>query len=384
MVLSKPDDHVVAPQLFRWMIFLTLCAGSVGCALAQDARANNTDESWTATTQTSIDNTNPLRTMESHTKSGNRSVDKQKVEVLGTDGGYRPDQEIETETVRVNDTTIRTVLRTYKWDANGQRTLMQVTEEEARNPTSGDAKVVRTTSSRDVNGNLRIVEREVADTKKTSSDARETKTTVYLADGNGGFTPSRQTQELQERGADSKVEVKTTTLLPGANGNWELLEVKEKTIKEEGKNRVSEESVSRPDPEGRLSEVSRTVGEETENAAGEKSNTVETYSIQASGIPVDGSLHLNQRVTSIEKRDSTGQITEQQVEQPDIGNPSDGVQVGGKNRYTVKYAASSARQTKTVEVRGANGTFTVFSAETQKSEHAPPLPVTTASPDKSK
>ena len=126
------------------------------------------------------------------------------------------------------------------------------------------------TSSLDVNGNLRIVEREVADTKKTSSDAQETKTTVYLADGNGGFTPSRQTQELQERGADSKVEVKTTTLFPGANGNWELLEVKEKTIKEEGKNRISEESVSRPNPEGRLSEVSRTVGEETENAAGKK------------------------------------------------------------------------------------------------------------------
>ncbi|MFY9729309.1 MAG: hypothetical protein WAK24_01785 [Candidatus Acidiferrales bacterium] len=261
---------------------------------------------------------------------------------------------------------------------------MQVTEEEARNPTSGDAKVVRTTSSRDVNGNLRIVEREVADTKKTSSDGQQTKTTVYLSDGNGGFTPSRETQELQKRGADSKVEVKTTTLLPGANGNWELLEMKEKTIKEEGKNRISEESVSRPDPEGRLSEVSRTVSEETENAAGEKGNTVETYSIQASGIPVDGSLHLNQRVTSIEKRDSTGRITEQQVEQPDIGNPSDGVQVNGKNKYTVKYAASSAQQTKTVEVRGANGTFTVFSTETQKSEHVPPLQAATASPDKSK
>jgi len=384
MVLSKPDDHVVAPRLFKWMIFLTLCASSAVCVQAQDARSNNTDESWTATTQTSIDNANPLRTTESHTKSGNRSVDKQKVEVLGTDGGYRPDYEIETETIRVNDATTRTVVRTYKWDANGQRSLVQVTEEEARKPRSDDDQVVRTTSNRDVNGNLRIVEREVADTKKTSSDVQETKTTVYLADGNGGFTPSRQTQELQERDADSKVEVKTTTLIPGANGNWELLEVKEKTIKEEGKNRISEESVSRPDPEGRLSEVSRTVGEEKENAAGEKSNTVEAYSIQASGIPVDGSLHLNQRVTSIEKRDSTGKITEQQVEQPNIGNPGDGVQINGKNKYTVKYAASSAQQTKTVEVRGPNGTFTVFSAETQKSEHAPPLQVTTAAPDKSK
>ena len=59
MVLSKPDDHIVAPRLFKWMFFFTLCAGSAVCAQAQDARANNADESWTATTQTSIDNTNP-------------------------------------------------------------------------------------------------------------------------------------------------------------------------------------------------------------------------------------------------------------------------------------------------------------------------------------
>ena len=384
MVLSNPDDHIVAKQLFKWMIFLTLCAGSAVCVQAQDARSNNADESWTATSQTSIDNTNPLRTMESHTKSGNRSVDRQKVEVLGTDGGYRPDHEIETETIRVNDTTTRTVERTYKWDANGQRNLVLVTEEEARNPTSGDAKVVRTTSSRDVNGNLQIVQREVADTRKTTPDAQETKTTTYLADGNGGFTPSRQTQELQKRGADGRVDIKTTTLMPGANGNWELGEVKEKTTKEDGKNRITEESVSRPDPEGRLSEVSRTVGEETENAAGERSNTVETYSVEASGVPVDGSLHLNQRVTTAEKRDSDGKVTEQTVEQPNIGNPSDGAQVNGKNKYTVKYAASGTQETKTIEVRGANGTFTVFSAQTQKSDQVPPSQVPTASSDRSK
>ena len=79
---------------------------------------------------------------------------------------------------------------------------MEVTEEETRNPTGGDAKVVRTTSSRDVNGSLQIVQREVADTRKMSSDAQETKTTTYLADGNGGFTLLRQTQELQKRGAE--------------------------------------------------------------------------------------------------------------------------------------------------------------------------------------
>jgi hypothetical protein len=387
MGLRHSDNRAALPAtqlLNKAMTCMVLCVGSAVCVWAQAAPPSNTEESWTATTQTSIDNTNPLRTTESHSKSGNRSLDKQKVEVLGPDGGYRPDHDIETETIRVNDTTTRTLVRTYKWDANGQRSLVQVAEEETRNSANGDAQMVRTTSSRDVNGNLQVVQREVADTKKTNSDAQETKTTVYLADGNGGFTPSRQTQELQKRGADRGVEVKTTTLLPGANGNWQLGEVREKTIKEDGKNRTTEESVSRPDLEGRLSEVSRTVGEDTENAAGERSSTVETYSTEVSGLPVDGNLHLDQRVTTFQKQDSDGKITEQHVTQPNIGNPSDGVQVNGKNKYTVKYAASGTQQTKTIQVRGANGTFTVFSLETQKSDQVSPAQAPAASSDKPK
>ena len=70
--------------------------------------------------------------MESHTESGNRSVDKQRVEVLGADGRYQPDSDTEKETIKVNDTTTRTVERTYKWDADGRK-LALVTEEEARN-----------------------------------------------------------------------------------------------------------------------------------------------------------------------------------------------------------------------------------------------------------
>ena len=146
-------------------------------------------------------------------------------------------------------------MRTYTWDANGQRKLAKVTEEEARTSASGDVQAGRTTSSSDLNGNLQVVQREVADTRKTSPDAQETKTTVYLADGNGGFTTSRQTQELQKRSADQKVELKKTTLLPDGNGNWEVGEVTKKSIKEDGKKRITEEQVSRPDSEGRLSAV---------------------------------------------------------------------------------------------------------------------------------
>ncbi len=385
MASSQPENQLAVSTtklLVKLFIAVILCVGSVVYAQAQEAQPNNTNESWTATTQTSVYNTNPSRTMESHVKSGDRSVDKQKVEVLGPNGRYQPDYETDKETVQVNATTTRTVERTYRWDVNGQRNLVQVTEEEARSSANGDAQVVRTASNSDANGNLQVMQREVADTRKTSPDAQETKTTIYLLDGNGRLTPSLQTQELQKRSADHRVEVKKTMLRPGSSGNWEVGEVKESTIKEDGKNRTREERVSRPDSEGRLSEISRTVDKETETAAGEKSNTVETYSTEVPGLAPDGSLHLNRRVTTVQKKDSGGETTEQQVEQPNSGDPNAGVQVSAKTKYIVKYGASGAQQTKTVQARDVNGTFNVVSVETRKSDQVPAAQVQIAPSDK--
>ena len=369
MAYAKPENQVaVSRLLINSIISVILCGGSAVSAQAQDVKATSSDESWTATTENSVTNANPSRTTESHAKSGNRSVDKQRVEVLGPNGRYQPDSETEKETVRVDATTTRTVLRTYRWDGNGQRKLAQVTEEEARSTASGDAQTVRTTSSSDVNGRLRVVQRETADTRKASPDVQETKTTVYLADGNGGFTTSRQTQELQQRSADHRLEEKKTTLLPDGNGNWKVGEVKEKTIQEDGKNRTTEERVSRPDLEGRLSEFSRTVGEETETNAGEKSNTIDTYSTTVPGLAGDGRLHLNERVTTVQKKNSDGETTEQQVEQPNPGNPNDGRQVREKTKYIVRYGASGTQQTKTIQEHDGNGNLNVVSVEKRKSD----------------
>jgi len=64
------------------------------------------------------------------------------------------------------------------------------------------------------------------------------------------------------------------------------------------------------------------------------------------------------------------------------------LQVSSKIKYTVKYAASGSQQTKTVQVRDGSGNFSVYSTETEKSEHAPAGPASAApapseSPNKS-
>jgi hypothetical protein len=384
MRFSKPENLFAvsaAKLLAKAMVAVVLCGGAALCASAQDAQQKSGDESWAATTETSDANANPARTTESHEKSGNRSVDRQRVEVLGGNGQYRPDFETETETVRVNDTTTHTVVRTYRWDGNGQRKLAEVTDEEARSAASGDGQAVRTTSSVDVNGHLQVVRREVTDTSKTGADAQEAKTKVYLADGNGGFTMARQTEEVKKRGDDHGVEVKKTTLLLDGNGNWKVGEVTEKNIKGDGKNRTIEERVAHPDLNGRLSDVSRTVVKEAETGGGEKSKSVETYSGGAPGFG-DGKVHLSQRETTVQKKDSGGEVDEELIEQPSLGNPSDRPKVAAKTKYVVRYAASGAQRTKTVQANDGNGALKVVSVETRKSDQVAPVQAPKAESDK--
>ena len=369
MALSQPKHRAFARATKRPAILtigLIFCIGSVACAQAQVAKPNNANESWTATTQTSVANTNLSHRTESHIKSGNRSVDTLREEDLDLNGRYQPVYEAETETVQEDPLTTRKIVRTYRWDVNGQRNLTQVTEEEARSAANGEAHVVRETSNVDSYGNFQAMEREVEDTRQTSRETQETKTTFYLLDANGALTPSWQTQELRQVGTDQTMDVKKTTLRPDSSGSWQVSVVRENVTREDGKNRTSEERVWESDSEGRLSEVLRTAGKEEEIAAAEKSGTVETYSTHISGVAADGSLHLSQRVTTLQKKVSDVEKTEQQIEQPLPGDSRSGLQVSAKSESIVKFDTSSAQQSQILEIRDVNGTFNVVSVEARK------------------
>jgi hypothetical protein len=321
------------------------------------------------TTESHTSEQNPTRTTESHRQSGKGTVDSQSVERLGADGHYEPYYDIETESVRVNDTITRTVERTFVRDGSGQKILTQVTEEEKQSLPAGDEKVVRTTSNADLGGNLQVVQREVADAKKTSPNVQEKKTTVFVSDGRGGMTPSIQIQEREKRGGEHTVETQKSTLLLDGAGNWQVNERKESTIEEDGKERTTDERVLRPGADGKLALVSRTLGKESETAVGEKRNAVETYSTDIPGSAPDGNLHLSQRVTEVKRARSAGaQATEQQLEQLNLGDPSAGLQVTTKSLDIVQPDTSGTRETRTIEVRDASGSFGVVSFDTKKSD----------------
>jgi hypothetical protein len=297
-------------------------------------------------------------------------VDHQTVERLGFDGHYEPYYDVERESVQVNGTTTRTIERTFARDASGQKILTRVTEEEKQSLPAGGEKVVRTTSNADLDGHLQIARREVTDTKKINPEVQEKNTTVFLSDGQGGMAPSMQIEQREKHSADHTVAVQTSTLLPDGSGKWQVYERKESTTKEDGKERTTEEQLSRQDAEGKLAPVSRTLGKESENAAGEKKNTVETYSADIPGVAPDGNLQLSQRITVVKRAASDGaQTTEKRIEQLNGGDPAAGLQVTTKTLDTVKSGSSGTQETTRIEARDGGGDFTVVSFDTQQSDN---------------
>jgi hypothetical protein len=351
---------------------IAFCAGSSSALWAQNTSSSNdsANQSWTSAADSHNANVDPMRTVESHTQSGNRTVDKQSVQRRAPDGSYQPYQDIEKETVDMGGGTVRTITRTFDHNANGGATLVQVVEEEKHGLGGGDSRVVRSTSSPDVNGKLQLQRRQIEETKKISSNVEETKTTLMLPSVNGGLVPSAKVDERRERGANGTIESQKTTLLPDGAGNWQVNEVRKATITPEGESRSTEERVSVPDSEGKLRQVSRTVSKAADLEGGEKRDSVDTFSVDVAGAVPDGGLHQVERAITVQHTGLNGQqVTEQQVEKPNPGDPGAGLRVTTVTVDTVRPGASGAQATRTVQARDLNGNLGVVSFDTARSDN---------------
>jgi hypothetical protein len=377
----KSLTRVACPTLILGLLFIPLASAQTPVSDAQTSDAN---KSWTSTTESHTANKNSTRTTESHTKSGNRTVDKQTLERVGSDGRYEPYLDVERETVQVNATTVRTIERSFGRGPSGEKQLMQVTEEEKQTLANGDGKMVRTTSNPDLNGGLQVVQKVVENMKKTSPDSQESKTTIFNPDGSGGLVASQQVEERQKR-SGKNIEVQKSTMLPDGSGNWQLVQRTEQLTKEDGKDRTIDERILKPDSDGRLSVVSRTTTKETETAPGQKRNTSETYSTDTPGLAPDGSLHLNQRVVTVQRAGANGaKTTEQQVEQPNPGDPGSGLRVTTKTTDVARPSGSGVQESTTIQVRDASGNMGVVSVDTKKSDNVHAVKVDIAPQEKPK
>ena len=109
------------------------------------------------------------------------------------------------------------------------------------------------------------------------------------------------------------------------------------------------------------------------------------YSVDVRGSARDGSLHLIERATTAQRTTSTGeQVTEQQVEQSNPGDPSAGLRTTTLTTDTVRPGPSGAQATRTVQARDANGSFGVIFVDTTKSDNGHAIQVQIAPSQKPK
>jgi hypothetical protein len=365
-----------------WLTGMFIFLSSAVLAQQPDSQDGASDSRWSATTDSKEEYANPTRTIQTHVQNGNRTIDVRSLQTRGADGNLNPYQDIETETVRLSSTTTRTTTRTFVRDGNGAKTLFQVTEEEQKALAGGGSKVVRTTSNPDANGNLQIVQRENQDTVKTSSNVELKKTTVLLPSINGGLAPAMQIEESQ-RHSGNTVDILKTTELPDGAGNWQVAEVRHVITKDKDKDRSSEERVSRTDLDGKLAEVTHTVGKESEDASGDKQKTQETYSIDQPGATRDGGLHLVQRVTTVQRSSAHGQQTTKAVEQTNPGDPGAGLWVTIVSKETARLGPAGVEETSTIQLRDADGNLGVIAVDMTKADSAQAIKVQIA-PSKTK
>jgi len=235
---------------------------------------------------------------------------------------------------------------------------------------------VRITSNPDLNGKLQPVQREIVETKRIGVNLDESKTTVMLPSINGGLAPVLKTDEVRKRSANDAVEARKTTLLSDGAGNWQVSEIRQSTFRQETDNRTTDERILRRDAEGKPNEVSRVVSKRSESNSGEKRAMVETYSIDVPGKTQDGSLHMVERATTVQRTTATAeQITDQRVEQPNPGDPDSGLRVSVLINDTMQPGPFGVQSTHTVQMRDSNGSFGVVSVDTTKSDKVPIIQV---------
>ena len=350
-----PEDDIVFGKgiaqsrlALRLLIALTLAATTSLICRAQD-------NSWSANSQQSDPNgsMNPIRSHTTHTEVDGRSIDKIVLERLGPDGRYVAYSEIERESVTVNDSTVRSVERSYGRDADGRRSLTQETREESRSFADGGKKVTRTTSNPDGDGRLQVVQRAEIYAKVVSPGIRDTNTTLFSADGSGRLGPTMQIEERERKTDATTVEFTKSTSLADGTGNWTLSERREGTTRQEAGGTTKEERVLRPNADGKMALVQRVVSRDAAGGAG----TTETYSTDVAGQAGDEGLQLVRRESTVQRAGSGGdQRTVRQVETKDPGNPGVGLRVTQEAIDIVRSGPNGeARQQGTIVSRDVNG-----------------------------
>jgi hypothetical protein len=343
----------------------------------------NNNESWTSSTETLSSTAAPSRELETHIRNGNRVLDNKTLQVRGLSGSYEAYSDTESEVIQDNATTSHRIVRSYASGLSGERQLTQVSEETTTAAGAANSSTVRIISEPDSLGNLQVVERDTIESKRTAAGTVKSKYVRFAKDPAGTLVPRMQTDEEQNVQSNGEEQLTSKTSVPNLSGEWQVIEQKERTTRNQVRGRRVEEITWQPDFAGTMSEVARVLKQDA-IVNGRRVETLETYSPDVIGTVRDGTLHLVNRSTTMQENSPERSVAEETIEQPaptDV-KPGD-LTIMANVSHAVAPTLTGTKETITTSARNLDGNFTIVSEETRQSTQIP-MQIVTSPADRPK
>ena len=311
----------------------------------------------------------PSRTVEQRTESGGRQIVVVTTELPGPDGRWMAVEEITTATSRDTNGTERSRRDVFAFDADRRRVLRETTDTTAEPSINGIARSVEDTRVVDINGGLGLAARRIEVLDTADSDVRETTTTLLTRGIEGLLRETERTANVERRIDPSLVRHETSHWLRDANGRWMPIASHTADVRVTGPaERVEDETVQRPDVNGRLTASERVVTRHSESGGLEQA-TIERYSQNAEGFArTGGRLALEERIRRSTTATSNGHSTVEEVEARNRVSPGDPMRVVRRTVVSVRNIAPGRQVTeRQVFELDVNGRMTLVATDQEES-----------------
>ena len=237
-----------------------------------------------------------------------------------------PPVEVEREETRLNSQTTRITSRAFNTSVNGERRLIETIVEDIIKTSSGEMSAVRTTSRKDVNGQMSVVQKETQEVVSSGNGVYRISKTLLLPGINNALVEKELVQQIEKRKGDASVEIDRTRYEVGLDGKLNTLDrrVSQNRL---GKDQTqTDEQVYRYDANRQLSLTQQVKVSEWRDSSGQRRLQSETFV-----LGLDGKLQLDSRLSMVQMdMGSQRQETAEIIETQNSAAPSEGLKVARK------------------------------------------------------
>ncbi len=279
----------------------------------------------------------PSRLVEIRSTSDHGKLVTRTLELLGTDGGLEPWQEVTTETVRTGPNSASTREDVFRLGPQRDRVLLRRTQSEQETSTDGNNRSVHNTWLTDLDGGLGLASRQIEETRSIAPGVRSSTNTLLLPGMNEPLRESERTEDIERRTGPAVVRRDSAHLVRDLNGRWQAAETRSQELRQTETSESLDETIHSPDLTGTLV-VSRRSITRRSDVNGRDDVVTETYARNAEGyVRSDSRMGLGSRIrTSTTDTGDGGHRTVEEVEARNPVSPGEPLRLTRRTVTTVR------------------------------------------------